>query len=173
MVLTVQTKNNNNKGFTLIEILLAFGVAVIVTVGMISLGISATRASVTNKAAGESAKVAQQEIERLKLLRDTAPGWEDFVSRVSACFASEEGYNPCHLEPSEAGTSYDVKPGAGTVNPSTAFKVDHSFWVSGPGGGKLLETDFYAKVSETASWQVGSSEKAFTIETALSNWRLQ
>lgn len=144
-----------NRGFVLLEVILAFGVSLIIITGMIALGVSTVRATTSNKAYAEAGKIAQREVERLKLLRDTSASWAAFTSSVSGCGTS------CHLSPS--GSSYTVSTGAGTegTSPST---ITYSFSTSLSSDGNELN------YIVTTSWTVGTVVKNYVIAGALSDW---
>ncbi len=154
---------NNKSGYALLEILLAFAVATIIITGMVSLGVSTVRAVTVNKAYSEAGKIAQREVDRLKLLRDTYPAtatrtsWENFYDEV----ISQCGTN-CYVV---TGATFTKAPGTYTVGtaPSTVsyyFKFT-SASVTSP-----------AKYEVITTWSVGNPpEKTYKIEGVFTNWK--
>ena len=144
-----------DKGYALVEVLLAFGVALIVITGMISLGVVTIRATTGNRAYAEAGKLAQRESERLKLLRDTSVDWQAFITAVGSCTSA------CHLQPS--GSSYSVGSGLG-VSGTGSSAVNYYFTVSDV-------SDTVINYVVTTSWVIGNVNKEYMIEGVLSSWR--
>lgn len=151
------TIKNNKSGYALLEILLAFAVAAIIITGMVSLGVSTVRAVTVNRAYSEAGKIAQREVDRLKLLRDTTTDWTAFSTAAGEC-------SVCYIN--------------ATTNPFTVVK-DGSKGSAGTGGNV---TTYYFTTSNPvsgrinytviATWTVGSApEKTYKIEGVFTNWK--
>jgi len=142
------------KGYALIEILLAFGIAVIVIVAMVSLAVVTVRAATTSKAYAEAGKVAQSQAERLKLLRDTTP-WSTFLPSMLAC----SGYH-CNIDSSRIVRSGDTSVGTGPSAVTSYFTTNVV---------NIDSKEFTYTV--VASWNISNVTKTYTIEGLLSDWR--
>ena len=75
-------------GYALLEIMLAFAVGAIIIIGMVSLGVVSARSLTASRASYEAGKIAQREVDRLKIMRDTLP-WSDgtngFFDKLKNC----------------------------------------------------------------------------------------
>lgn len=155
--------NNNKSGYALLEILLAFAVASIIMTGMVSLGVSTVRAVTVNRAYSEAGKIAQREVDRLKLLRDTYPAiptktsWENFYDDViTQCTTN------CYVV--TTGAIFSKSPGTATIGtPPSAISYSFKFTSAG--------VTSPAKYEVSTSWDVGSVTKYYKIEGAFTNWR--
>ncbi|MFA5776403.1 MAG: hypothetical protein WC988_02520 [Patescibacteria group bacterium] len=153
MRLPAQTKNF--RGYALIEILLAFGVSVVVILAMVSLAAVTVKAATTNKAYAEAGKTAQSQAERLKLLRDTST-WSTFVATMyNNCKGSY-----CHIDSSGAAQSGSSSVGTGPSVVTYYFTTDVA---------SLDAKEF--KYTVGADWNVSNVAKSYKIEGLLSDWR--
>ena len=152
------TTKAKTQGFVLLEVLLAFGVSIIIISGMVALGVITVRATTSNKAYAEAGKIAQREVERLKLLRDTSTKWSAFTDEIESCTST----SVCHLSLSESSYTASTGTGKEGTDPSaTTF----SFYITSSSADMV-------KYVVTAKWTVGAAaEKTYTIAGALSNWR--
>lgn len=154
-MLTVKTKNT--KGYALIEILLAFGIATIIIVAMVSLAVVTVRAATTTKAYAEAGKVAQSQAERLKLLRDTSP-WSTFWTDLVVPCKDQL----CHFDPISKilvkGTSGSV--GTAPAEVSFSFTTDYD-------SANVREFSY----SVVTTWNISDVAKTYTIEGLLSDWQ--
>lgn len=146
-----------SKGFALLEILLAFGVASFIIVGMVSLGISSVRAITLNRAYSEAGKTAQREAERIELMRDTAANWGDFYSSLDSCVSPSR----CHIGMS--GSTFQAQSGSNSVTVGNDPLI-YYFTVTRP---NVSRVDYVV----STTWTVGTVSKVYTIEGALSNWK--
>jgi len=139
----------NQSGYALLEIMLAFAVGAIIITGMVSLGVVSVRGLTASRASSEAGKIAQREVDRLKLLRGSLPTWTGFTSAVGSC-------TQCYLSPS--GGSFNVISGAGTES-----LVTYYFSVSIPAPDRVNYT-------VTTGWNVGPVSKSYKIEGVFTNW---
>jgi Tfp pilus assembly protein PilV len=154
--------NNNKSGYALLEILLAFAVATIIMTGMVSLGVSTVRAVTVNRAYSEAGKIAQREVDRLKLLRDTYPAiptktsWENFYDNVVVPCTTN-----CYVV---TGAPFTKSSGTATVGtPPSAISYSFKFTSTG--------VTSPAKYEVNTSWDVGAVTKYYKIEGVFTNWR--
>jgi len=140
----------NQSGYALLEIMLAFAVGAIIITGMVSLGVVSVRGLTASRASSEAGKIAQREVDRLKLLRGSLPTWTGFTSAISSCSTR------CYLAPS--GGSFTVSSGSATQNMITYY-----FSASTPASDRVNYT-------VTAGWNVGPTPKSYKIEGVFTNW---
>lgn len=141
------------KGYALIEILLAFGISVIIIVAMVSLAIVTVRAATTNRAYAEAGKVAQSQAERLKLKRDTTT-WSGFLSLMQGCSGL------CNIN--SAGS---VASGAAVTVPTGPSDVHYYFTTS------VDPTFKEVTYTVVANWYISDVLKTYRIEGLLSDWQ--
>lgn len=161
--------NKRVSGYVLVEVLLAFCLALIIIVGMVSLGIATVKAATSTSALAEGGKLTQREIDRLRLLRDRSANWPGFVTFVRNCIDTEANlFDGCYLEQNLlGGNPYTVVSGPGLGN----FGTRYSFGVTDAAGNSLDATDRYAKVVVRVWWRIGDKDKSYLNETILSDWR--
>ena len=151
LAVTPATTNRSKKqaGYALLEIMLAFAVGAIIITGMVSLGVVSVRGLTASRASSEAGKIAQREVDRLKLLRSSSTTWTGFTGAVGSC-------TQCYLSPS--GGSFNVISSVGIEN-----LVTYYFSVSTPASDRINYT-------VTAGWNVGPVSKSYIIEGAFTNW---
>lgn len=151
------TKKFNQSGYAVLEIMLAFALVVVIITGMVSLGVSSVKAVTTNRANSAAGKVAQREVDRLKLLRDTSTDWEAFYNAVAAGSACAAG---CYINMSS--------PISAAVGHGTSFTgadtVTYSFVTSSLGNNRI-------SYIVTTTWSIGAVAKSYKIEGVLTNWK--
>jgi len=153
----LSTKANNPKGYALIEILLAFGISVVVILAMVSLAVVTIKASTTNRAYAEAGKIAQSQAELLKLKRDTST-WSTFwTSTVVPCSTTL-----CYFHPT---TKTLVTGSSGSVGISPSA-VSFSFSTSY----NPLDTKQF-NYTVITTWNISNVSKTYKIEGLLSDWR--
>ncbi len=146
----------NKLGYALLEIMLAFGVAAVVITGMVSLGVSTTRAVVNNRAYSEAGKIAQREVDRLRVLRNISASWSAFVTAVSGCTTK------CTINAS--GSPFTVTAGE-NIEGSGNNAIHYYFSANSPAPGDRVNYTVYTK------WAVGNTpERTYKIEGVLASW---
>lgn len=150
----VQTKNKNVKGFALLEILLAFGISIIIVTAMVSLAVSTVRAATTNNAYSEAGKLAQRQAERLKLKRDTT-GWSDFLLLLQNCSGT-----PCYIDSGLTIQSGNKVEGTGPTAVTYSFRT-----------GSVVAGTKEFTYTVTTSWNISNKAKTYIIEGLLSDWQ--
>jgi hypothetical protein len=143
------------------EILLAFGVSIIITVAMVSLTVVTVKAATINRAYAEAGKVAQSQSERLKQYRDTST-WSAFTSAISSiggCATS------CNIR-SVAGV-LSIVAGDGVIGTAPSQVTYRLTTV--PGSPTSLDKE--VKYTVLSSWYVAGVQKFYKIEGLLSDWR--
>ena len=150
----------NDKGFALLEILLSFGVSAIIITGMVYLGVITVRAGSTAKSYAEAGKIAQREVTRLKIFKETKT-WVEFIDTyanggVTGCSVS----SPCHVV---LGSPVSISQTVGTSG-TAPFDITYSFSVNQVSSSEMNYTVL-------ASWNVGDVAKDYIIEGRFTNWR--
>lgn len=157
MPASVQTSKHNG-GYALLEILLAFAVAIVIIVGLIFLGASSVKAVTVNRASAEAGKIAQREVERLKLLRDTST-WTDFTNAVNSCSSPTN----CYLSVVNGGVTVN-SPAQGSEGVGSNSTVYYFNILSG----KPADQIWYIVRTEST---VGTYVKTYKIEGVLTKWK--
>lgn len=157
LVFLAQIKNSQ-KGFALLEILLALSLSVIIVVSIVSLGIYTVRGLSDSRVYFEAGKIAQRELDRLKILRE-ANGWtrEDgkgFYDLVRSCSSS------CYIKVN-AG-ALEVVNGVG-VQSNLGSTISYYFQIREINDRSLNYTVF-------ANWVIRGVPKTYKIEGRLTNW---
>lgn len=175
MPLRVAETSNKQKGYALLEILLALAIAVIIIVAMVSLGVSTVRAVSSNRYYAEAGRIAQRETDRLKLLRDSNiwSGSGSFTEKISNgdCVNTLTEIKKCYLTISGSPSVLSVNSGENTINIgniSTNLPVTYSFSIN-----ELLSSPNKASYTVRVLWIIGGVSKSYKIEGILTDWREQ
>lgn len=156
------TRSKTQSGYALLEIMLAFAVGAIVITGMVSLGVVSVRALTASRASSEAGKIAQREVDRLKVLRDSLT-WSDgsngFYDKLSVCTVS------CYIDTSV--NPYNIINNR--TNTETIGGMAINYWivvVPDPSPQKS-----YIKYTVETSWNLKGVTKNYKIEGVLTDWR--
>lgn len=147
----------NQSGYALLEIMLAFVVGAIIITGMVSLGVVSVRGLTASRVSSEAGKIAQREVDRLKIMRDSLP-WSDgtngFYDKLSGCTTS------CFID-SMGPFSVASGPSAENVG---GFSI--TYWAK-----ITLDGSNTVKYEVNTQWPLRGSVKSYKIEGILTNWR--
>jgi len=159
----------SQKGIGLVEVIFALGVSVLVITSLVSLSLFTLRSSTRSKLLLQGTKLANQELEKVRALRDAvaqdaARNWEDnFIGLLRTCSVG----NPCTVNDDFASLagSRTVTVGSqvitiyfyATKTDDTAIAVD--------------EVPDVVKISVVAAWSEGGQARSVYNYTNLSNWR--
>jgi Tfp pilus assembly protein PilV len=164
----------SQKGFALVEVVVALGVSALVITALVSLSISTLRTSLDSKLLLEGTKIANRQIELVRAYRDgyidanTPRSWEAFIDDLHDCEAFNTGYLfSCHMG-EDGSVNHDVgKKGSG------AEEITYQFIMTNPDGTPIDQTSIppVVRISVSVTWKVGDQEKGSYIYTDLSNWR--
>ncbi len=154
LVMTDLTKNQY--GYALLEIMLAFAVGAIIITGMVSLGMVSVRGLTASRASSEAGKIAQREVDRLKIMRESLP-WSDgtngFYDKLSGCI------DACYIDTNTFNVTYDKKTENFGGFPFT-------YWTKiTPDGADAI------KYEVNTQWTLRGVIKGYKIEGILTNWR--
>lgn len=154
-------KKFNETGIALVEVIAAFGIAIVVITALVSLSIFTLRASLRSKLLLEGTKMANRELELVRAYRDSSTTWDGFVSAVLVCDS------PCSMSVSPLGVTYS----ATTENPDTTEAVTRQFTATDVDGSSLDGTEETVRISVSVTWNIGSDAKGAYLYTDLTNWR--
>lgn len=155
----------NQKGIGLVEVIAALGIATVVIVSLASLSIFTLRANLQSKLLLQGSKLAEQELELVRALRDSTPSWKNdvdgFLDKMALCVRlNSNATNVCHM------TDLTVVSGEGIAG-SGLEQITTGFYLTYPESGN---TDL-VRVNVAVKWNIGGSDKYAHIYSDLSNWR--
>ncbi len=166
------TKRVNEYGIGLVEVIFALGVSIVVMTSLVSLSLFTLRSSLQSKLMLQGTKLATQELEMVRALRDAiaedpSRSWEDFIDLVRDCNSSEDY---CYVDPNSGFT--DIVSSQKVVG-SGASAVTIYFYATEADGSGIGDSDYpnTVRISVEASWDVGGYAKHVYNYTDLSNWR--
>jgi len=154
--MVIRQKQITNKGMGLIEVLIAVTVSVIALTAMVSMVVTALRSSLQSRMYLEATKLANQQIERVRALRDSTT-WSDTLTLLDGCTGSTK----CSLASNLAKTT----------SPGTFEGLSYSFQAIDAITGSAIAagTTTSVRITAEASWDNGA--KKTTMITDLSNWQ--
>ena len=153
---------HNNKGETLIEVVLAVGLAVMVLFALVVLGSSSVKTSTSSTRRLEAEKLASSGVEAIRYLRDA----NGFDGLADACYKIDDsGSSVSKIDGPCASASSWISISLGTGN-----SFDRKIEVASYAGTLTMK-----KVTSTARWvETGGSgsggSKSVVISTVLSKW---
>ena len=155
--LAMTDRAKTQSGYALLEIMLAFAVGAIIITGMVSLGVVSVRGLTASRANSEAGKIAQREVDRLKIMRDSLP-WSDstngFYDKFQNCITS------CYIS--------SMNPFTVTLTSKTeivgAFPITYWTKITTDGSDTI-------KYEVNTQWSLRGSIKSYKIEGVLTNWR--
>jgi hypothetical protein len=147
---------NNEKGIGLVETIAALGISIVVLTSLVSLSLYTLRSSQQSKYMLEASKLATEELERVRAVRDSSTAWVAFKTNMLACNAT----SPCRVNTSLAIVSAGASPYTDPEN----NKYSRYFFVAEPSPDIL-------RISVTVSYTVGGQTKFVHNYTDLTNWR--
>jgi len=167
--------NNNNKGIGLIEVIIALGVATVVTTSLVALSIFTLRASLKSKLIIEGTKAANKEMEIIRAYRDQTT-WSVFTSKMyngtPNCKTPSGATAPlCHMNvsPGSVGNPDILSVVTGGPIPAIASlapsAVSTGFYVLSDSTPTLI------KVNVVIQWNEGSILKKTTLRADFTNWQ--
>ena len=173
----------NQDGIGLVEVILAFGVAVMVTVAMVSLGAYVLRVSTESSRLTQGTRLANQELESIRVARDlyvssAVLSWEDFYNAVLGGGAVPVCNLTCTASDCSCGTNscnVVLSGSTATIRKSPQRIVDSITVCFGaravpPSGVRDLEK---IDIVSVASWSIGGHQKSALNYTRLTNWKKQ
>lgn len=167
-------------GQTLIEVLIAFAVTVLIGVGLVSAGLSTQRAAASARNEAQATKLAQEYIERVRVMRDSR-GWDDFKS--SGLGDSNGNFDVTTPDPNVISTWVFANSWSNSAPTYCLGNLGGSSPLEGKSV-KAGNTEFCRKVrvtnnSSTAlgisvavevGWKEGENIKSSKAETVISRW---
>lgn len=149
----------NNKGFGLVETMLAMALAVIVITALVSLSIFTLRASQQSKYLLEGSKLANQELELVRASKENAASWTAFMTSITSCTVN------CYINPSTLAVVTSAKE---TLVADA--ELTRHFYVTHPLGIPSAISDQIVRISVVVSWRVGPNTRYAHTYTDISNW---
>lgn len=159
--MSISLNNKKQSGIGLVETIVALGVAIIVVTSLVSLSVFTLRTSTQSKRLISGSKMANNELELVRAVRDSQVTWDDFISEVSSCTQGA----PCNVN----STTFSVQSGT-----KISDDITISFYATDPINLDTVETtDDVVRINVNATWNVGTDIKNANIYTDLSRWRFQ
>jgi|GEM_PF-3033033 len=146
----------NNRGQTLVEALLATAVAITVIVALVGVGINSMRVANYSKNQAEATKLAREQLELLRNLRDTSASWSNFSTSVVGCVTG----SPCCV-------SFNTNPRAIYSYDTANCQYSNIFNVSFTS----VTTADKAVITAIAAFTEGSLTRNVTLVETFTNWR--
>jgi hypothetical protein len=147
----------NDKGIGLVETIVALGISIVVLTSLVSLSLYTLRSSQQSKYMLEASKLATEELERVRAVRDSNTVWSTFKAAVLACTTG----SPCRV--SNALVIGNVSPPY--TDPENSQYARYFTATETPAGSNII------RVSVTVSYAIGGQTKAVHNYTDLTNWR--
>lgn len=172
----LKTKNKNEQGIGLIEVIAALGLALVVLTSLLSLSIFTLRASFKSKIKLKSSSIANQQIELVRARRDTSGSWDNFIvgEGLNAGMDDCTAVSTCHIAVtvsdftvSNSGTG--IASGANSSDPEY---IGYYFTAKNLSGGTPTITDDVVRITVIVEWNDGGTLKQNQIVTDLSRWKL-
>lgn len=159
-VAKLKYKHNKRKGETLIEVVLAVGLAVMVLFALVVLGSTAVKTGTSSSRRAEAEKLASSGVEAIRYKRDAS----GFDSLANGCY---------QISGSDVAKINDtcVDPGSWiTISLGTGNSFDRKIEIASYAGSTTMK-----KITSTARWvETGGSgtgeTKSVVISTVLSKW---
>jgi Tfp pilus assembly protein PilV len=148
----------NEKGIGLVETIVALGVSIVVLTSLVSLSLYTLRSSQQSRYMLEASKLATEELERVRAVRDSSAVWSTFRTSMLSCTTSL----PCRVSTSLAVVSAGSSPYTDPENSNYGryFTVSET-----PSGSNIL------RIAVTVTYTIGGQTKYIRNYTDLTNWR--
>ena len=141
----------------LIEIIVALGIATMITTSLVSLSVFTLRSSLKSKLFLEASKIANREMELVRAYRDKNT-WGNFIAGLDACKTSALPPLPvCNMNTDAMGVNTGIEPPLSTTEVSRGFYIKQD--------GDVIQ------VTVVAQWKEGVDIKNTTLRTDLTNWQ--
>jgi len=158
-------KKIGQKGIGLVETILALGIAVVVITALVSLAVYTLRSSQESKFLLEGSKLAAEQVETLRVLKDQKATWSEYTSLFTACMGSTA---TCFVDLDAVSPDPQVVIGKEIINVSNASTVTRHFYIT-----DVSDTNV-VRVTSVVEWEVGPPPaKSTTIVTDITNWKNQ
>lgn len=165
-------KKLNEEGIGLVEVIFALGISIVIITSLVSLALFTLRSSLNSKLLLQGSKLANQELEYVRVLRDisvesSSVGWAGFIDYIRDC-SPPNGY--CYV--ANLGGLNPISSSVRTVSIGSTT-VTIYFLASETDGDVIGGSDYpdVVRISVSASWNIGGQTKSVHNYTDLSNWR--
>ncbi|HDQ88750.1 MAG TPA: hypothetical protein ENN92_01220 [candidate division WWE3 bacterium] len=164
-------KSKDEKGIGLVEVMLAFGVSVIVITALVSLSTFVLKSATTSSRMMQGTRLVNKEIEAVRVVRDLHISdenlsWEDFYNVVGACIlGSGTATDPvcsasaCTVDLESEGTSYLLP----VFNEADSITVCF-------GSREVVSEPDKIDIIAVATWNIGGQTKYVHNYTRLTDW---
>ncbi len=163
-------KHLDAKGIGLIETITALGIAVVVITALVSLAVFTLRSSQTSKYLLEGSKLANEELELVRVAKETSTSWVSFLIDLQAC--DDSAADTCYIDTT---SDVPIKAGIETLDPNPAVGLRRSFRAYDPTAANpansIDTTDQIVRIEVRVMWNVGNDTKGAYSYTDISNWR--
>jgi len=140
-------------GQTLLELVIAIGVAGLIITGLVVAALSSLRYSQESRMRSSAVKYAQESLELARATRDTS-GWDTFFA-----YTGSETKTWC-LDAAKTWTE-DDGTGCGAIEAGSQFRRSVTFTWNDP----------VVEVVSTVTWHSGSTDLSTSLTTYLTEWR--
>ena len=147
------------QGFGLVEVIVGLGIAIIVITSLVSLAIFTLRSSLQSNLLLQGSKLANEELEAARALRDQSATWADFKAAMDGCLAPTK----CSINTS----TWEVANVEEVLNSGTVRQLNRYFQASYP----VVGNTNIIRISVSVSWNIGGQIKYAHVYSDLSNWR--
>jgi len=158
------TKRINQEGIGLIEIIISLGVAIIIVTAMVSLAIFTINASNQSQLLMEATRMSNQQMERIRAVRDRASTWDSFYNDLNSRTCPED----CQGSACYVNSSFQIRQ---NTSPPTSPKggIEACFYVESVSDPEVEDNQF--KVVTVATWMDGGERKFTHNYSLLTNWQ--
>ena len=156
----------NEQGIGLVEVILALGISVVVVTSLVSLSVFTLRNSLQSRLLLRGRKTANEELERVRALRDNTADWGTFIGQLLGANCATQCYINVSLIPVSGEDPQYVSATRPTENLWRSFTISDPVNLDG-----VSTADNVIRISVSARWFIGGIEKRANVYTDLSNWR--
>ncbi|HOM78185.1 MAG TPA: hypothetical protein PLT50_03215 [bacterium] len=163
-----------SSGMGLVEVLLAFGVSIIIITALVSLSTFVLRTANTSSRMMQGTRLVNKEVETIRVVRDIFVNdpnlsWEDFYNLVQGCVAVDASGNACPSATScyvDLNYSNYIRNGSFSV-PNENMTVCFGARLVGPAASPDSDK---IDIIAVATWTIGGQKKYAHNYTRLTNW---
>lgn len=162
----------SNKGFTLIETLVAISIFTVSIVAMVSLTAQGVSQTTYAKNKLTASMLAQEGVEMVRNIRDTevlsnTTGWDDFKSKVVGSCTVACDINSKTLDIADAGTPLD-RDNEGYFVPFSGYTP--TIFSRNISVNKTNGSDDEVEIISTVSWTQSGTNRSVSVSEHLFNW---
>jgi len=169
---------NNEKGFTIVETLIALTIFSIAVAGIITVTVQGGTSTTATRNRMVANYLAQEGIELMRGYRDSSVlatpgdaslGWNNFVSSVSGCVASQ-----CNMNATNPSAPVGcASTGCPLVYTASGFYTSVGTGTATPYSRKINLASYGSneiEILSTVTWKEGSADRTITVQESIFNW---